>query len=152
MSNQNQPHSLTPIKKKIKECTDESDFVCPGNIMQYLDQINSCTPINSQIIFLIAAHHSQRNTPSQSQKQVIKIAVMTTKRETIQGSVRRDKQGYFSTSPAASQGTQLRVQLFYLKLNYMLPRQDSETKFLFSPKGANGSLWNYSTVIMLHQP
>lgn len=69
-------------------------------------------------------------------------------RETIQGSVRRDKQGYFSTSPAASQGT----QLFYLKLNYMLPRQDSETKLSLSPKGANGSQWNYSTVIILHQP
>lgn len=49
MSNQNQPHSLTLIKKKTKECIDESDFVRPGNIMQYLDQINPYIPINSLI-------------------------------------------------------------------------------------------------------
>lgn len=76
---------------------------------------------------------------SYTQKQVIKIAATTTMRETIQGSVRRDIQGYFSFSPAASQDTSLRVQPFYLKLDYMFPKQDSESKLSLSLKGANGS-------------
>lgn len=69
---------------------------------------------------------------SHTQKQVIKIAAAATTRETIQDSARTDKQGYFSSSQAASQDTPLMVQLFYLKLNYVLPRQDSEIQPLFS--------------------
>lgn len=52
---------------------------------------------------------------SHTQKQVIKIAATTIMRETIQGSVRKDEQGYFCSNQAASQDTPLRVQLFYFK-------------------------------------
>lgn len=84
----------------------------------------------------IASHDKEMQ--SHTQKQVIKIATITM-RETIQGSIRRDIQGYFSSSPVASQDTLLTVQLFYLKLNYMFPKQDSEIKLSLSLKGVNGS-------------